>query len=87
MDLEAKCLDLDNESKEDPQEEANDEHPLADFEAFTRWRPQEDFTHMDLLESLGTWEMDYNYDWSPYVSRYDLSPEIQDQIKAKNPIV
>jgi hypothetical protein len=59
--LEAEYLDLDNESEEDPQEEANNNYPLADFEAFTHWRPQEDFTQIDLLNSLGTWEMDWNY--------------------------
>ena len=75
MDLEAECLDSDNESNEDPQEEANNKHLLADFEAFARRRPQEDFTYMD-LESLGTQEMDWNYDWSSHVSRYDIPPKI-----------
>ena len=84
-DLEAECSDLDDES-EDPQEDADDNYPLADFEAFARWRPQEDFTHMDLLDALGTREMDRNYDWSLHVGRYDISPEIWDQIKAGNPI-
>ena len=37
-DPEAECSDLDDESDEDPQEQAN-EHPLADFEAFARRRP------------------------------------------------
>jgi hypothetical protein len=41
---------------------------------------------MDLLETLGTREMDRNYDWSLHVDRYDLSPEVWDQIKAENPI-
>ena len=41
-DPEAECLDSD-ESDEDPKEQADD-HPLADFEAFARRRPQEDFT-------------------------------------------
>jgi hypothetical protein len=61
-DPEAKCSDSDDESKEDPKEEADDNHLLADFEAFARQRPQEDFTRMDLFESLGTQEMDRNYD-------------------------
>jgi PIF1-like helicase len=39
IDPEAECSDSDNESEEDPQEEADDEHPLADFEAFARRRP------------------------------------------------
>jgi hypothetical protein len=86
-DPEAECSDSDDESDEDTQEQeqANDEHPLADFEAFARRRPQEDFTCMD-LDSLGTREMDCNYDWSPHIGQYDISPEIWDQIKAENPI-
>src|SRR5208282_1952129 len=74
-DPEAECSDSDDESNEDPQEEADNEHPLADFEAFARRRPQEDFTRMD-LETLGTRELDRNYDWSLHVGRYDLSPKI-----------
>jgi ATP-dependent exoDNAse (exonuclease V) alpha subunit len=77
---------LDSESDEDPEEQAEDDHPLADFEAFARRRPQEDFTRIDLLDSLGTREMDRDYDWSLHVGRYDISPEIWDQVKAENPI-
>ena len=35
IDPEAECLDSDDESDEDPKEQA-DEYPLADFEAFAR---------------------------------------------------
>jgi hypothetical protein len=77
---------LDSESDEDPEEQAEDDHPLADFEAFARRRPQEDFTRIDLLDSLGTREMDRDYDWSLHVGRYDISPEIWDQVKAENPL-
>ncbi len=38
-DPEAECSDSDNESKEDPQEDADSNYPLADFEAFARRRP------------------------------------------------
>ena len=41
---------------------------------------------MDFLNSLSTREMDRNYNWSLHVSRYDISPNIWDQIKAENPI-
>jgi ATP-dependent exoDNAse (exonuclease V) alpha subunit len=83
-DPEAEFSDSD-ESEEDPQEEADNEHPLTDFEAFARQRPQEDFTQID-LDSLGTREIDCNYDWSLHIGRYDIPPEIWDQIKAENPI-
>ena len=76
----------DSETDEDPEEQAEDDHPLADFEAFARRRPQEDFTRIDLLDSLGTREMDRDYDWSLHVGRYDISPEIWDQVKAENPV-
>lgn len=75
----------DNESDEDPEEQA-EEHFLADFEAFARRRPQEDFTRVDHLDGLGAREMDRDYDWSLHVGRYDISPDIWDQVKAENPI-
>ncbi|EFY94197.1 ATP-dependent DNA helicase PIF1 [Metarhizium robertsii ARSEF 23] len=75
----------DTESDEDSEEQAED-HPLADFEAFARRRPHEDFTRVDLLDSLGSREMDRDYDWSSHVGRYDISPDIWDQVKAENPI-
>ena len=84
-DPEAECSDSDSESDEDPEEEP-DEHPLADFEAFARRRPQEDFTRMDFLDGLGNREIDRLYDWSSHVGRYDISPEIWQQMKDENPI-
>ena len=66
-DPEAECSDSGNESDEDPKEQA-DKYLLADFEAFARQRPQEDFTQIDLLDSLGTREIDWNYNWSLHVS-------------------
>jgi ATP-dependent DNA helicase PIF1 len=85
-DPEAECSDSDDESEEDPQEEADNDYPLADFEAFARRRLQEDFTQIDLLDSLGTREMDRNYNWALHVGRYNIFPNIWDQIKAENPI-
>ena len=70
-DDEAEESDSDDESDDDPEEQA--EHPLADFEAFARRRPQDDFTRMDYLDSLGSREMDCNYNWSPHVRQYDIS--------------
>jgi hypothetical protein len=78
--------DSDDESGVDPNESAGDSHPLADFEAFARRRPLDDFSRVDLLEGLGTRVIDRNYDWSLHVGRYDISPEVWDQIKAKNPV-
>ncbi|EFY93991.1 ATP-dependent DNA helicase PIF1 [Metarhizium robertsii ARSEF 23] len=75
----------DTESDEDSEEQAED-HPLADFEAFARRRPHEDFTRVDLLDSLGSREMDRDYDWSSHIGRYDIPPDIWDQVKAENPI-
>jgi hypothetical protein len=76
--------DSDDESNVNPDESAGNSHPLADFKAFARRRPLDDFTRIDLLEGLGTRVIDRNYDWSPHVGRYDISPEIWDQIKAQN---
>jgi hypothetical protein len=76
----------DSESNEDPEEQAEEDYPLADFEAFARRRPQEDFTRIDLLDSLGSRELDRDYDWSSHVGRYDIPPEIWEQVKAENPM-
>ena len=84
-DPEAESEASDEESDEDFEEQP-EEHPLADFEAFARRRPQEDFTRIDLLDSLGSREMDRNYDWSSHVGQYEVSPEIWEQVKAENPI-
>ena len=58
----------------DPQPE--EEHPLADFEAFARRRPQEDFTRVDFLDSLTV---------ICTCRRFGIVPEIWDQMKAENP--
>ena len=54
---EAKCSDSGNKSDKDPKEQA-DKYLLANFKAFACQRPQEDFTQIDLLDSLSTWEID-----------------------------
>jgi hypothetical protein len=76
----------DTESEEDEDKEMDIDYPLADFEAFARCQPQEDFTRVDPLEGLGTREVDHSYDWSTHVGQYDLMPNVWDQVKAENPI-
>jgi hypothetical protein len=76
---------LDSDESDEDHEKQADDHPLADFEAFAHRRPQEDLTQIDLLDSLGTREIDCNYGWSPHIGRYDIPPEIWDQIKTENP--
>ncbi len=66
-------------------DEADERPPLADFEAFARRRPREDFTCLE-LGALGTRETDRAYDWTLYVGQYQLYPEHWDQMKAKNPV-
>ena len=54
--------DLDSGDK-DLKDKAENEHPLADFEAFACQRPGVDFTaYRDMLDSLGSQEMDCLYD-------------------------
>lgn len=77
--------EVSDDSDSDLGEEDEDEHPLADFEAFARRRPQEDFTSIDLLDSLGTREMDRSYDWSSHVGQYEIFPDVWEQMKAANP--
>ena len=80
--------DSDSDSGDDGQEEAGNDYPLADFEAWARRRPGVDFTtYRDMLNSLGSREIDRWYDWSTHIGRYDeIYPEVWEQIKAENPI-
>lgn len=78
--------ELSDDDDSEPEEEVEDEQPLADFEAFARRRPQEDFTTINLLDSLGTREMDRSYNWSMHAGRYEILPDIWEQVKAANPI-
>ncbi|KIX07986.1 uncharacterized protein Z518_02640 [Rhinocladiella mackenziei CBS 650.93] len=88
-DPEGEGSDSDSSSDdEDPPEEAANEHPLADFEVLARRRPGADLpTRGDLLDGLGSREIDRAYDWSTHIGRYgDLRPDVWEQIKAENPI-
>src|SRR6195952_3364640 len=78
--------DEDQEDQEEEDQVEND-YPLADFEAFARRRPQEDFTYIDPLESPGMREIDRDYDWSLHVGPYEIPPEIWNQVKAEHSIV
>ena len=79
-DLEAESKDSNDDGSE---ERAVNEHPLADFEAFVHQRPQEDLIQVDLLNGLGTQDIDQNYDQSVHVGCYDVSPNVWDQVKAR----
>ena len=81
--------DTDTETQDslDPEDGSDTNYPLADFEAFARRRPQEDFTLMDLGQDIGTREIDRVYDWSVHVRQYNIHPEIWDQMKAEHPVI
>lgn len=84
-DGEADESDSDSESDEDVEEQALNDYPLADFEAFARRRPQDDFTRIDGLDRLGGREIDCTYNWGLHVGRYNIPPEVWEQVKAENP--
>jgi hypothetical protein len=77
----------DTETDEDlgPEDGSDIDYPLADFEAFARRRPRADFTNMDLGQDIEVRDIDREYDWSVHVGRYNIQPEIWDQVKAENP--
>jgi len=85
-DLGAEPDPTESESEVGVEGETEEDFPLADFEAFARRRPREDFTCIDPLDSLGSREMDLIYDWSAHVGRYDISPDMWERVKAENPI-
>lgn len=78
--------DADTDDDLGPEDASDSHYPLADFEAFARRRPQNDFTLMDFGDRIGTRDIDRGYDWSTHVGRYNIHPEIWDQIKAENPM-
>jgi primosomal protein N' len=77
--------DTETEAHLGPEDGSNIDYPLADFEAFDR-RTREDFTHMDLGQDIGARDIDRDYDCSVHVRRYNIQPEIWDQVKAENPV-
>jgi ATP-dependent DNA helicase PIF1 len=87
-DLEGEGSDLDSDSGDEDPQEAENEYPLANFEAFARRRPGVDFTACgDMLDSLGSQEIDHSYDWSAHIGRYnEIYLEVWEQMKAENPI-
>ena len=85
-DHEGDDQDSNSESEEDIDPDDDTNYPLADFEAFARRRPREDFTLMDPEQDLGTRDIDRDYDWSTHIGRYNIHPGIWDQVKAENPI-
>jgi hypothetical protein len=62
MDPEPESKVSDNKNNKNPEEQAEKDYPLADFKTFAYRRLQEDFTRIDLLDSLSSRELDYNYD-------------------------
>jgi hypothetical protein len=69
-------VELDEEDV--PDEE--DDYPLDAFEVLARRRPGMDLELplVDGLDSLGSRDLDRNYDWSLYVGKYDIPLEIWD---------
>ena len=59
--------------------------PLADFEAYAQWRP-DDQGQLDGLGSLGTRHLDREYNWSLHIEKYDISSEGWTRLQAENPI-
>jgi hypothetical protein len=76
-DPEGEGSDSDSDSGDEDLQEVDDS-ALADFEAFARRRPGVDFTARgDLLDSLGSREIDLSYDWSTHIGRYnEIYPEV-----------
>jgi hypothetical protein len=87
-DPEGEGSDSDSDLGDKDLQKEVDKSPLADFEAFTRRRPGVDFTtRRDLLDSLGSREIDLSYNWSVHIRRYNkIYPEVWEKMKAENPI-
>ena len=75
-----------NEGHEEDEQEMDDNHPLADFEALARRRPQEDFIRVDFDDSLRARELDRAYDWSAHFDHCNATPDVWDRMIAENPV-
>lgn len=64
---------------------ASDDTPLADFEAFARRRPEDEYS-VTFMGDLGSRDMDRSYNWAPHVGRFDTTYETWLQFKTANPI-
>ena len=76
--LEGEGLDTDSDS--DNKDLQEDEHPLADFEAFACQRLGVDFmAYRDMLNSLGSQEIDCLYDQLTHIRQYnEIYLEVQE---------
>jgi hypothetical protein len=75
-DPEAEYSDTNNKSEKDPLEDITDNYLLVDFELLARRKPQEDLLQEESLGGLRDKEINRQYDWSAYIKRYKISPDI-----------
>ena len=77
-DPETDLNELSNDDKDEEdlevEPELEDERPLADFKAYAQRRPDNQ-GQLDRLSSLGTRHLDWEYDWTPHVGKYDINSE------------
>jgi hypothetical protein len=70
--LEKENSGLDSDSSNKKPQETKDKSLLVDFEVFARRRLGVDFiAYKNILDGLGSREIDRSYDWSVYIKRYN----------------
>jgi hypothetical protein len=79
--------DSDTDSDNNSDEDEDICHLLADFEILTCRRPRDDFPRVDTSEGLSYRDMDCDFDWPMFFTRYNHPPGIFDRLKAENPII
>jgi hypothetical protein len=74
------------ELDEDDVPEEEDNYPLEAFEILAHRRPSgsHELPEPD-LGSVGERELDRNYNWSLHVGKYNIPPQVWDQVKAETP--
>jgi ATP-dependent DNA helicase PIF1 len=76
--------DPESESDEESEHGADDDEPLADFEAFARRRPACDDMTCSFTDNLGSRELDRAYDWTSHIGRNLTTPEAWDQFRMRH---
>jgi len=74
-----------DEEKENVKPEPELDAPLADFEAYAQ-RRLDDQGQPDGLGSLGTCHIDWEYNWSSHIGKYDMNSEDWTRLRVENPI-
>jgi hypothetical protein len=75
---------LDTDSDDSSDEDEDNNYPLAGFEILACRRPRDDFPRVDISEGLSYQDIDRDFNWPMFFTRYNHPSSILDQVRAEN---